>query len=269
MTAASLRRSLTGTRAAQLAYTGAVAARLAADRWTLALRAPRPATTGARILAYHSVGTPEWGVNDVTPRHFERHLQVAVDDGWRFATTAEVLAAPDERLLALTFDDGVRSVLVNAVPVLRHHAVPATAFVVSGWADGQHPRGHDHVLDWAELADLQDAGVALGSHSVSHPDFGRLDPSSALAELEGSRDRLQRRLGVDVEEFAIPFGQSRNWSEEAGAAARSVGYTTVYAQAVATRPAGTVARTFVTRIDSPRVFRAALAGCYDYWEEWF
>jgi hypothetical protein len=48
----------------------------------------------------------------------------------------------------------------------------------------------------------------------------------------------------------------------------NVGYTTVYAQAVDTRPAGTVPRTFITRIDRPKVFRAALAGAYDGWEEW-
>ena len=77
-----------------------------------------------RILAYHSVGTPEWGVNDVSPRDFERHLQIAVDDGWSFATPADVIAEPDKPQLALTFDDGLASVLANAAPVLRHHGIP-------------------------------------------------------------------------------------------------------------------------------------------------
>ena len=269
----SVRDSLSGFRTAQAAYRGAVAGRLGVERWSLAVRARvvagrHPGKRG-RILAYHSIGTPAWGVNDVAPRDFERHLQVAVDDGWSFATPAEVIAEPDRQLLALTFDDGARSVLTNAAPVLRHHGVPATAFVVTGWADGHHHRGFDQVLDWPGVRALRDAGLTLASHSVTHPDFGTLETASVRHELEASRDRMRRMLDIETDEFAIPLGQSRNWTEAAGRAAAEAGYRTVYAQSVDTRPAGTVARTFITRIDRPLLFRAALTGGYDNWEEWY
>ena len=265
---ASVRRAVTGSRAARVAYGCAVAGRLGVERYALGWRAPTPGARHGRILAYHSIGTPSWGVNDVRPRDFERHLQIAVDEGWSFASPAAVLAEPQRQQLALTFDDGVTSVLLNAAPVLRHHGIPSTMFAVSGWADGGHPEAHRHVLDWKGLAALQESGMAVASHSVTHPDFGTLDAAQARAELEESRRRLEEGLGVTVDEFAIPFGQSRNWSDAARAAAAEV-YGTVYAQSVETRPAGTVARTFVTRIDNPRLFRSALAGSYDRWEEWY
>lgn len=238
-------------------------------RTALARRASgdAPAQRRGRILAYHSVGTRRWGLNDVTPRAFERHLQAAVDDGWTFATPAQVLAQPDRPQLALTFDDGVSSVLTNALPVLRHHGVPATAFIVTGWADGQDRFVAPYVLDWAGVRALCEAGVSLASHSLTHPDFGRLSPEQARRELEVSRERLREMTGVDSDEFALPYGQSRNWTEAAGLAALDAGYRTLYAQAVNTRPAGTVPRTFVTRVDRRRLFRAALAGAYDDWEE--
>jgi peptidoglycan/xylan/chitin deacetylase (PgdA/CDA1 family) len=268
----SVRNALSGFRSAQAAYHAAVRARLGVERWSLAVRtravAGRSAKRG-RILAYHSIGTPQWGVNDVSPSDFERHLQIAADDGWTFATPAEVIAEPDKRQLALTFDDGAISVLTHAVPVLRHHGIPATAFVVTGWADGGHEHGYDQVLDWRGAAALRDAGMSLASHSVSHPDFGRLEPGQARRELEVSRERMRQMLDVDTDEFAIPLGQSRNWTPAAGQAAAEAGYRTVYAQAVDTRPKGTVARTFITRIDSPMLFRAALSGAYENWEEWY
>lgn len=226
-----------------------------------------PARRTGRILAYHSVGTRRWGINDVTPRAFERHLQAAVDDGWTFATPAQVLADPDRPQLALTFDDGVSTLLTNALPVLRHHGVPATAFIVTGWADGQDRFVRPYVLDWAGVRALREAGLTLASHSVTHPDFGRLSLTQARHELEVSRERLLAMTGVDTDEFALPIGQSRNWTDEAGRAALDAGYRTLYAQAVNTRPAGTVPRTFVTRVDRTRLFRAALAGAYDDWEE--
>ena len=153
MSVESVRRALGVYHPRRVAYKGAVWGRLCAERWALAAwqRAagrPSPVRRG-RILAYHSIGTPRCGVNDLRPRDFERHLQIAVDDGWSFATPAQVIAEPDKPQLALTFDDGMASVLANALPVLRHHGIPATAFVVTGWADGQIPDDWRRiVLDW-------------------------------------------------------------------------------------------------------------------------
>lgn len=275
MSPASVRRALGSVRhPRRVAYEGARWARLCSERWALAAlqRAaggPSPARHG-RILAYHSIGTPEYGINDLRPRDFERHLQIAVDDGWSFATPAEVIAEPDKPQLALTFDDGLASVLASALPVLRHHGIPGTAFVVTGWADGQIPDNLRRiVLDWRGVNALQDGGMTVASHSVTHSDFGRLAPGEARRELESSRERLLRVLGIETSEFAIPNGQSRNWTPGAGLAAAEAGYTRLYAQCVNTRPEGTVARTFITRIDRPVLFRAALAGAYDSWEEWY
>ncbi|WP_298800564.1 polysaccharide deacetylase family protein [Pseudonocardia sp. 73-21] len=265
----SVRRALGDVPAAQFAYRCVVDGRLRAERWALAARTSTAGHKRARILAYHSIGTPEWEVNDVSPRHFESHLQMAVDDGWTFATPAQVLARPEEQLLALTFDDGCTSVLDHAAPVLRHHGIPSTMFVVTGWADGGHEEGYDHVLDWHGLVALQDQGMTLASHSVTHRDFGKLRPDEARRELEVSRERMVRMLDVDTDEFAIPFGQSKNWTDAATLEAKRAGYSTVYAQSVETRPAGTVPRTFITAIDRPPIFRAALAGAYDRWEEWY
>jgi peptidoglycan/xylan/chitin deacetylase (PgdA/CDA1 family) len=263
-----LRTALGSSPVAQAAYRGVVTGRLGAERWALAMRGSACVTIG-KILAYHSIGTPSWGVNDVRPADFERHLQIAADDGWSFTSPAEVMAHPERKQLAITFDDGVTSVLTNAVPVLRHHGIPSTMFAVSGWADGGRPDGHAEVLDWSGLTALQEAGVTVASHSANHRNFGLLDGDTALRELADSRERLEAMLDVEVREFAIPFGQSQNWTAAAGRAAEQAGYHTVYAQSVYNRPAGTVPRTFITRIDKPKIFRAALAGAYDGWEEWY
>lgn len=274
MTVESLRRSLGRYRPDRVAYRSAVRGRLCTERWGLAARhrvavGPTPVRRG-RILAYHSIGTQQWGVNDVSPHDFERHLQIAVDDGWSFATPAEVIADPDKPQIALTFDDGASSLLANALPVLHHHGIPATAFIITGWAGGQIPdRYRQFLLDWRGVSALQEGGMTVASHSVTHPDFARLEPGEVRQELEASREQLRRVLGIETDEFAIPFGQSSNWTQAAGLAAAEAGYTKVYAQCVNGRPSGTIERTFITRIDRPTLFRAALAGAYDSWEEWY
>ena len=146
--------------------------------------------------------------------------------------------------------------------------MPWSLFVVSDWAEQQHPWGEDVMLAWGEVERLMAAGAEIGSHSVTHPDFRWLSPSEAEDELGRSRRTIEARLGIAPTTFAIPLGQSANWTPANTAAARAAGYSTIFAQAEETRPPGTVARTFVTRWDGDRVFRAALGGAFDRWEEW-
>jgi hypothetical protein len=59
-----------------------------------------------------------------------------------------------------------------------------------------------------------------------------------------------------------------NWKQESMKAANDAGYSIIYAQAEETRPTDTVARTFVTKFDGDRIFKALLKGKFDRWEEW-
>jgi peptidoglycan/xylan/chitin deacetylase (PgdA/CDA1 family) len=256
-------------RRAGLRRTHLASARMCCERNVLATIGRRPDRATGRIICYHSIGQPLWGVNDVSPRQLRRQIELALREGYRIVPAAEIArtgGGPKE--LALTFDDGLKSVLTNAAPILAEYGVPWSLFVVSDWAEGRHPWGEDVMLGWGEIERLAAAGTEIGSHSVTHPDFRWLSPSEATDELARSRRTIEERLGIAPATFAIPLGQSSNWSAANTAAAREAGYTTVYAQAEETRPAETVARTFVTRWDGDRVFRAALDGAFDRWEEW-
>ena len=123
-------------------------------------------------------------------------------------------------------------------------------------------------LSWQELEKLANVGVSLGSHSVTHPSFTKLTRDLMTYELAESQNAIERHLGIKPDAFAIPMGGSRDWSEEASQVAHSLGYKTLLASSENLRLPGTIARTFVTRRDGERVFRAALAGKLDDWEEW-
>ena len=59
--------------------------RLSRARWRLDRGAhatrPRRSLHRDRILCYHAVGTPAWGLNDIAPQVFRRQLQRALDEG--------------------------------------------------------------------------------------------------------------------------------------------------------------------------------------------
>ncbi len=246
------------------------AARMYGERHALAIAAPlRRARNHGRILCYHSVGQPEFGVNDVTPARFRRHIELALEQGYRFVAPAEIAAnGGGAKDLAISFDDALKSVLTEADPILREYKIPYSVFIVTEWSEQNHDWEKAGVLSWRELEMMRANGVELGSHSATHRDFGEIDVERAKREFDQSRRTIKERLGFTPEIFAIPFGQSRNWNEASDKAAREAGFSTIYAQAEETRPPGTIPRTFVTRFDDDRIFKALLRGAFDHWEEW-
>ena len=181
----------TGLKRTHVAY-----ARMYCERNLLAFSHRRSPRETGRILCYHTVGQPQWGVNDVSPARFRRHIELALNAGLRFVP-ASVLARNDQdkREIAITFDDGMRSVLTQAAPVLAEYQIPWSLFVVSDWAEGIGAFGHDMVLNWSELEQVMKLGAELGSHSVSHPNFGQLEASRVTDELANSRRMMEARLG--------------------------------------------------------------------------
>jgi peptidoglycan/xylan/chitin deacetylase (PgdA/CDA1 family) len=244
--------------------------RMYCERQALASFAGRSFKSTGRLLCYHSIGQPELGVNDASPRRFRRQIELAIRQGYRFVPAAKIARGDGgPRDLSITFDDGWRSALAAAAPILGEYRIPWTLFVATGMVDRPSEWHRSRVLGWDEIGELLEMGVEIGSHSVSHPDFGRIDEQQAIDELNISRMTLKSRLGIAVDCFAIPFGQSGNWTSFAQDAARQAGYQLIYAQAENTRTQGTIPRTFVTSMDNDRIFSALLGGAFDNWEEWY
>jgi peptidoglycan/xylan/chitin deacetylase (PgdA/CDA1 family) len=66
-----------------------------------------------------------------------------------------------------------------------------------------------HAISWDMLEALRDDPlVEIGAHTVSHARISALSPADALAELQGSRERLIERLGVAARHFAFPYGRA-------------------------------------------------------------
>jgi peptidoglycan/xylan/chitin deacetylase (PgdA/CDA1 family) len=141
-----------------------------------------------RVLAYH-------GVED--PMTFQDQMGYLSDhyNPLSLADLVEVARGtgrlPD-RAVMVTFDDGERSVLLDGLPILRQHGIPATVFVVTGALDGGAP------FWWTEVATL----VSAGATSPRLPSGG---PHEAVRHLKMVADdqRLsilaELRTAVDVQ----------------------------------------------------------------------
>lgn len=179
------------------------------------------------ILTYHSIDDSGSPIS-VPPQVFARHVQWLGSGAVRVTRLEDLLAVDDETdAVAITFDDGFRSVEEIAAPLLQEHGLPATVFVVTDHVGGTNAWGGSSpatipvmpLLDWNGLARVARAGVSLGAHSRTHPDLTAIPLAQAQDEIEGSLAALERRTGVRPLSFAYPYGRVNDAVARAAAAA--------------------------------------------------
>ncbi len=88
-------------------------------------------------------------------------------------------------------------------------------------------------LDWDALRALgRDPAVSFGAHTRSHPMLAKHPREAALAEIAGSRTRIEAELGRPVRHLSYPVGDPTSAGPREFALARDLGFAT----AVTTRP---------------------------------
>ena len=181
----------------------------------LQLNASLPARTIVLpILLYHRIDVLRPSLPaitrrlTVTPSDFRAQMEWLSHHGFHAVTQLQVfnaleLGAPlPAKAVLITFDDGYRDVLWNASPVLQRLRLPATSYVITGRVSGPDPS----FLTWGELRVLEQRGVEIGSHTVTHRPLTELGSAETLSELRDSRRALEQHLGHPVQWFAYPYG---------------------------------------------------------------
>lgn len=169
------------------------------------------------VLVYHRFGPEVTDSMMVRTAAFESQLCQIEAGGYTVIPLRRVVDAlagrappPPPGSVAVTADDGHRSVYTEMWPILRRHPVPVTLFIYPSAISNAR-----YAMTWDQLAELRVGGLFdIQSHSYWHPNFmrerKRLDPVAYArlvdTQLTRSRQVLEARLGGRVDLLAWPFG---------------------------------------------------------------
>jgi len=201
----------------------------------LCLAIPGVEASTCSILVYHRFGPTAADSMTTTSAVFSAQMVQLRARGYRIVTLSDVVHVlaggqqPGANLVAITVDDGHRSVYSDLYPIARRQQVPLTLFIYPS-AIGRAP----YALDWQQLRAMQASGlVDIGSHTYWHPDFrrerARLPPASYTAFVSGqlrrSRAVLRDQLHAEVPYLAWPCGIV---DAQLTAQARAAGYAAAF-----------------------------------------
>ena len=161
------------------------------------------------VLNFHCIGRPKRefadGEGDV---HVDRQ---------QFAEILDVVRGRSD--VRLTFDDGNRSDVGEALPELVRRGLRAEFFICAGRL------GTPEFLDEDDVRELRQAGMSVGSHGMDHVRWRRLDPAGIDREIVEAKQILEDALQAPVDAAACPFG---SYDRRTLRALRAAGFECVY-----------------------------------------
>ena len=184
---------------------------------------PREDLKKTRIMMYHMISkqlpkTKKSGLR-VSPEMFERHLKYFSDNNWSFIKMSELLEHDtQEKVVAITFDDGYEDNYSEAFPLLKKYNACATLYLVidrhqNDWSAKKNPKHNKG--DLAKKSKLSDEQVQemvtsgifeLGGHTYSHPFLPNLSVEDKEHEMISSKSFLETKFNTNISSFAYPFG---------------------------------------------------------------
>jgi peptidoglycan/xylan/chitin deacetylase (PgdA/CDA1 family) len=111
----------------------------------------------------------------------------------------------NNKVVMIGFDDGWKSQITYAKPILDKYGFKASFFVVCNYANS----GNIRRTNWQDIATLQKDGMDIESHTMDHKPLNTLSWDGLLYEIAGSKQCLANH-GIDSSIFAYPFNQGSN-----------------------------------------------------------
>jgi len=233
-----------------------------------------------RFITFHDI-PPEAKVFFKANLHFlKRCTNVVSLDDYFFGRLSH-----DKINVVITFDDGFKSWVTDAIPILKKLALPATFFVSSGFVDLAKEDEAEFIrsklllkqtlydktsggLSSEDVKKIVAEGFTVGGHTLNHCDLSKLHDNVQLRyEIAQDKMRLEKLTGSNIGYFAYPSGEYQNSEINLVEMLKELGYRGAVSLIPGFNSVGTnpylLCRELTYAWMPERVFRAIVYGNYD------
>ena len=231
-----------------------------------------PARMAIPILVYHRFGPVVADSMTVTTDQFESHLKYLREGEYTIIPLRQLVdyhvgkrKSLPSRSIAITADDGHKSVYTDLFPLVKKYQIPVTLFLYPSAISNA-----SYAMTWDQLRELKGLGLFdFQGHTYWHPNFKKekkkLTPPDyehfVQMQLKKSKERLERDLGVKVDMLSWPFGI---YDEDLIRKAVEAGYVSAFTidrhHAKPSDPVMALPRYLITDADKGKAFENIVRG---------
>jgi peptidoglycan/xylan/chitin deacetylase (PgdA/CDA1 family) len=193
---------------------------------------PRHHEKEVAVFVYHRFGNGKYPSTNISIENFEKHLSYLKSNDFVILNFGEALdyinnpeIAYHRNVACITVDDGYKTFVTNALPLLKQYGFSATVFINSESVGG------GTYMNWDELKQIHNQGIEIGNHSHSHAYFLNIDKSDRSEQFSKDAMKCQveinNHLGFFPDVFAYPYGE---FDPEMQLALKSMGFKGAAAQ---------------------------------------
>lgn len=174
-----------------------------------------PTREGIPILMYHEVALEKQDDLTVSTTRFAKQMEWLCTNGYnsislsRFLNFIEgtiSLADIPKKPVLITFDDGYRGIVHNALPLLKQQQLKACLFVTTSYIEKRESEPQSCYLSLTEMRQWCDSGMEVALHSHAHLNYQKTTISEIERDLLHS-EQLLKRWNIPFEKaIAYPYG---------------------------------------------------------------
>tara|TARA_B100001057_G_scaffold465707_1_gene522111 strand:- start:244 stop:954 length:711 start_codon:yes stop_codon:yes gene_type:complete len=164
------------------------------------------------VLSYHSISDDKSSIS-ISTNIFEKQIIFLKKLSYESVNFDEIDPNKKNQII-LTFDDGYKDILVNALPILKKYNFKATCFFVTNligknnnWDNKKENYKIKELMNPDDIKKWYENGMSVQSHSHNHLDLTKLSDMEIINELEYSKKYLQEKFNIMSDVFCYPFGK--------------------------------------------------------------
>jgi peptidoglycan/xylan/chitin deacetylase (PgdA/CDA1 family) len=157
-----------------------------------------------RIVASNLIGSHKLSSSTPTLYSTSSTQSISMSASHPITRTAQN-SNSNNKVIMIGFDDGWKSQIQYAKPILDKYGFKASFFIVCNYANSGDPTR----LNWQDIAVLQHDHMDIESHTMDHKPLDKMSKSHLTYEIGGSKQCLATH-GINSTIFAYPFNLGSN-----------------------------------------------------------
>ena len=164
------------------------------------------------VLSYHSISNKICPMS-LSTNEFEKHLIYLKNNNYKSINFDEINSLQKKQCI-ITFDDGYKDLIINALPLLKKYDFKAICYIVANkigksndWDFKNNSILKKELMSILDIQEWLNNGMSIGSHSFDHLDLTNLSDKDIKFQLSKSKFFLEDLLSKKIKSFCYPYGK--------------------------------------------------------------